>query len=318
MRTHKGPASRRSFLKSVLENSLLAAALVPATQERAYAALPFGLPPGLQLWTVKEELAADETSTLRKVASIGFRELEHYQMPESPAKFREKCSDAGLKLIGAHLEMPLPQLGSQQTIDNAAAMGLTYMIIVFPTLRSRSGPNPPKLSFSELSKVYEAISSDDYRWNADQMNLLGERIKKNGMRLGYHNHAIDLKPLTGGSRGLEILMARTDPTLIDFEMDCGHVIHAGANPITYLQRYSNRIRMLHLKDLKPGYSISTTLDTEDKDTDAAIGKGVINWKQLFAAARPGQIKHWFVEHEGKMDQNHLDSIAISYNYLKNM
>ena len=136
------------------------------------------------------------------------------------------------------------------------------------------------------------------------------------MRLGYHNHAVDLRKLEGGSVGFDTLIRLTDPELVAFEMDCGHVIHAGADPLAYLEKYASRIRLLHVKDLKPGYSISSTLDTEDKDTNAEIGAGVIDWKQLFSVAKPANLRHWFVEHEGKMDHAPMKSIAISYSYLE--
>lgn len=76
--------------------------------------------------------------------------------------------------------------------------------------------------------------------------------------------------------------------------------------------------MLHLKDLKAGYSVSTTLDTESKDTDATIGDGVIDWKQLFSAVPPGQVKQAFVEHEGAMARPPMESIQITFDYLKQL
>jgi len=99
-------------------------------------------------------------------------------------------------------------------------------------------------------------------------------------------------------------------------MDCGHVIHAGYDPIAYLNKYPMRIELLHIKDLVPGYHVSTTLDTEDKDTNAEIGSGSIDWKKLFATAgRYGHVKHYFVEHEGKMAHPPLEALRISYDYL---
>ena len=309
--------SRRAFVQS-LGNGAVGAALLSGAARPLRAAFPLGLAPGLQLWSIREDLARDEDTTLRKISRIGYRELEHYEMPRSPSEFRRKCDDAGLKLVSAHFDMPLAQFGGQRTVDGAKEMGLQYMIVVFPTLRSLSGPNIPEMSFSELSVRYEKISLDDYKWNAEQFNRLGDRVKKAGMQLGYHNHAIDLKKLQGGVVGLDTLIQGTDPDLVVFEMDCAHVIHAGGDPISYLQKYPGRIRMIHVKDLEAGYSISTTLDTEDKDTDAEIGAGVIDWKRLFGVAKTGNLKHWFVEHEGKMAHPPMDSIRISYNYLKQM
>ena len=303
--------SRRKFI-----GSLGAAALLSSGPR--LSAFPLNLPPGLQLWSIKEDLARNEDATLRQIAAIGYRELEHYEMPAAPAAFRRKCDDAGLKLVSAHFDMPPAEFGSQKTIDGARQMGLGYMVVVFPYMRSLRGRDLSKISFPQLSVLYEKISLDDYKWNAEQLNLYGERIRRNGMQLAYHNHAIDLTKFADGVTGLDTLISETDPSLVVFEMDCGHVIHAGSDPIRYLRKYPTRIRLLHLKDLKPGYSVSTTLDTEDKDTNATIGSGVIDWKRLFAAIHPGNVRHWFVEHEGHMDHSLMESITISYNYLRQM
>jgi|SRR5579884_3190405 len=304
--------SRRNALRSFASGVLGAAALSTCD------AFPLGLPPGLQLWSIREDLGRDEDGTLRNIAATGYRELEHYEMPRSPADFRRKCERYGLKLVSAHFDMPLEQFGSVKTIDGARAMDLQYMVVVFPMMRSLSAADAQRMSFAQLSVAYEKISLDDYKWNAEQLNALGQRVKKAGMKLGYHNHAIDLKNLRGGAAGFDTLIQGTDPSLVAFEMDCGHVIHAGADPISYLQKYPDRIRMLHIKDLKAGYSVSSTLDTEDKDTDAVIGTGVIDWRRLFGVIKPGNLQHWFVEQEGRMDHPPMESIALSYKYLQRM
>ena len=93
-------------------------------------------------------------------------------------------------------------------------------------------------------------------------------------------------------------------------------LHTITNPIDYLQKYPARIELLHLKDLKKGYHISSSLDTEEQDTNAELGAGVIDWRRLFAVARHGAVKHCFVEHEGEMDRPHLEAIKVSYDYLR--
>jgi len=77
--------------------------------------------------------------------------------------------------------------------------------------------------------------------------------------------------------------------------------------------------LLYIKDLVPGYHVSTTLDTEDKDTNAETGFGAIDWKKLFATAgHYGHVKHYFMEHEGKMAHPPLEALQISYNYLNKL
>ncbi|HEX9254326.1 MAG TPA: sugar phosphate isomerase/epimerase, partial [Candidatus Angelobacter sp.] len=274
-----------------------------------------GLAPGVQLWSVREQIKNNLDGTLQHLAAIGYREVELFETPKSPGEFRKKVEDAGLKCVSGHFE--LKDLKDPATIAAAQALGLTYMILVFPALPSLEGRSVDA-NFEQFVPLYEKISLSDYKWNADQLNRCAENLKRQGIRTGYHNHAIDFKNF-GGTRGFDALLQNTDPNLVCFEMDCGHVIHAGHDPIAYLNKYPTRIELLHIKDLVPGYHVSTTLDTEDKDTNAEIGFGSIDWKKLFeTAARYGRVKHYFVEHEGKMAHPPLEALQISYNYLQKL
>jgi sugar phosphate isomerase/epimerase len=274
-----------------------------------------GLAPGVQLWSVREHLKDNLDGTLRQLAAIGYREVELFETPKSLADFRKRVEDAGLKCISGHFEQK--DLTDPTTIAAAHTLGLSYMIQVFPVLRAFEGESVDA-HFDEFVPRYEKVSLSDYKWNAEQLNRCGANLKRHGIRVGYHNHAIDFKDL-GGTRGFDVLIQNTDPDLVCFEMDCGHVIHAGQDPIAYLNKYPTRIELLHLKDLVPGYHVSTTLDTEDKDTNAEIGHGSIDWKKLFeTVARYGHVKHYFVEHEGKMAHPPLEALRISYTYLQKL
>ncbi|HEY6292039.1 MAG TPA: sugar phosphate isomerase/epimerase [Terriglobia bacterium] len=276
---------------------------------------PMGLAPGVQLWSVREQIKDNLDGTLRQLAAIGYREVELFETPKSPVDFRREVEDAGLKCVSGHFE--LKDLEDPAIIAAAQALGLTYMILVFPALPSLEGQSVDA-NFDQFIPLYEKISLSDYKWNADQLNRCAANLQRHGIKTGYHNHAIDFKNL-GGTRGFDVLIQNTDPNLVCFEMDCGHVIHAGHDPIAYLNKYPTRIELLHIKDLVPGYHVSTTLDTEDKDTNAEIGSGSIDWKKLFeTAARYGRVKHYFVEHEGKMAHPPLEALRISYNYLQRL
>jgi sugar phosphate isomerase/epimerase len=305
--------SRRHFMQRSAAAALSATAW--ASLSRRAAAFPLGLAPGVQLWSVGDELEQDEDGTLRALAKIGFKEVELFELPKSPVAFRKNFDNLGLKIVGGHFY--LDSLRRQETLDSAHVLGLHYLIVVFPTLRVWADKDISNMTVKELNPAYEKITLEDYRWNAEQLNKLGVTVKRSGLQLGYHNHAIDLKPL-GNIRGLDVLIDATDPHLVVFEMDCGHVIHAGQDPIAYLKKYGSRIQLLHLKDLKAGYGVSSSIDTEEKDTNAELGLGVIDWQGVFNAAKPAGVKHYFIEHEGKMDHSHLEALQISYRYLERL
>src|SRR5271167_4427549 len=179
--------SRRQFLQSATATG----AAWLAVSENSLRANPLGLPIGLQLWTVREELEKNYDATLSKIAQIGYREIEFFELPAPVASYRKKFADAGLSCVSGHFE--LDSFKSQQTIDAVNELGLRYMIVVFPTLRSPKDANLVKMKFDDLVPLYEKIALDDYKWNAEQLNKYGEVLKKNGLRLGYHNHAVDFK-----------------------------------------------------------------------------------------------------------------------------
>jgi sugar phosphate isomerase/epimerase len=293
----------------------MAVSALAARLSKRAATFPLGLPPGLQLWTVKDELRADTPGTLLKVSRMGIRELELFALPPAPRVFRKQCDDLGLSLVGGHFY--LQSLSNSDTLRAAHELGLKYLIVVFPTLRSLKDQDISRMSVEELMPLYEKITSGDYRWNAEQFNAYGERLAREGFQLGYHNHAVDLKQLDG-QIALDVLIADTDPKLVVFELDTGHVIHAGRDPIQYLRNYPTRIQLLHLKDLVPGFHVSARIDTEDMDTNAELGSGVIDWPALFAVAARGAIKHWFIEHEGAMADAPMTAVAHSLRYLESI
>lgn len=304
--------TRREFLRT---SGTLAGAAWLAGSALPLRANPLGLPAGLQLWTVREDLEKNYDATLRKIAEIGYREIELFELPMPVSTYKKKFAEARLACVSGHFE--LDSFKSQQTIDRVKEMGMKYMIVVFPTLRSPKDANLAHMKFDALVPLYEKISLDDYKWNAEQLNKYGAVLKKHGLQLGYHNHAVDLKKF-GDVVALDLLIQSTDPSLVVFELDCGHVIHAGYDPIAYLKKYPARIQLLHLKDLKPGFEVTTSLAAEDMGTNAEIGDGVIPWEQLFKAAKQGAVKHYFVEHEGKMSRPPLQAIANSYKFLQSL
>src|SRR5277367_4072558 len=154
------PLSRRQFLY--------------ATAYSCLSANPLDLPIGLQLWTVREELQKNFTATLHRIAQIGYSEVELYELPISNSLYRKKnFSDAGLTCVSGHFY--LDEFKNPRIIDAAQQLGLRYMIVVFPTLRSLRTTEVSKMKFEDLVPLYDKITLDDYKWNADQFNSLGEK-----------------------------------------------------------------------------------------------------------------------------------------------
>lgn len=125
-------------------------------------------------------------------------------------------------------------------------------------------------------------TADDWKWQAEELNKLGEKVKQAGFQLGYHNHDLEFMPVDG-LRPYDILMARTDPKLVMFQIDVGNLTFGGADAIEYLQKYTPRYFSMHAKDYLPGR------------TSVPVGKGILDWKRIFQIARKAPIQNYFAE-----------------------
>ncbi len=286
------PETRRQFLRE----STARLAGVAALAGGGLHANPRGLPIGLQLYTVRTELEKDFPGTLRKVAAIGYKEVELYAFLNMRAsEIRRGIADNGLVCEVAHYDMTLKD-GLAREIDYAKELGLRYMLMAWLTPEERR-------------------SLDDYKHHADFFNHAGEQCKKAGIQFGYHNHNFEFKTYNG-VLAFDELLRRTDPHLVQIELDCFWITFAGKDPVEYFRKYPGRYPMLHIKDRKPGYGLST--DVDDKPGPfTEVGRGTIDWKPIFAAAPAAGVKRIFVEQDF-CDGSPFESARISYEYLKNL
>jgi len=283
-------ANRRQFLKHTASAVTGLAALRPG----ALRANPLGLPIGLELYTVRNELEKDFAATIKNVAAIGYKEVELYAfLNKSASEIRRTISGNGLVCPVAHYDMTLePRLA--QEIEYAHELGLQYMLVAWLTPEERK-------------------SLDQYKRYAEFFNRAGAETKKAGIQFGYHNHNFEFKTFNGVTPFDELLRL-TDPQLVKIELDCFWMTWAGRDPVAYMKRDPERFPLLHIKDRKPGWETST--DVDDKPGPfTEVGRGIIDWKPIFAAA--SAVKHYFVEQDF-CDRPPLESARISYEYLKQL
>jgi sugar phosphate isomerase/epimerase len=147
------------------------------------------------------------------------------------------------------------------------------------------------------------------------MNAIGEQCKKVGLQFAYHSLNLEFRTLEGVVP-YDDLLRRTDPNLVQLEIDCYWLTRAGKDPVEYFKKYPGRIPLLHIKDLKPGLAATTEPDA-GPGPFIEVGRGRIDWKRLFAAAPQGGVKHYYVEQDF-CDRPVLESLKISYDYLMSL
>ncbi len=298
--------NRRRFMG--LGTAAAASGLLALNGRRA-SAEPLGLPLGLQLYSVREQLGKDYLGTLKQISAIGYKEVEAAGFyGHSPEEVKTAMSAAGLSLVSAHYSANDLGKSFDETVAFCKALGLQYIICSFPGIK-----DPSRLQGSSFRTQVESFTMEDYRWNAERFNQWGAKVKAAGMQFGYHNHTMEFAA-KDGVIPFDEMIRLTDPALVTFEMDCGWVTVGGGDPVAYLHKYPNRISMLHIKDFK---ATSTPATVVAPPPAAELGQGTVNFHKIFEAAERGHIRHAFVEQEA-FDMPPFQALRVDADYMRSL
>lgn len=203
-----------------------------------------------------------------------------------PGLFRRQLDDAGLACYGFH--MPLAGLVNEpgRFIDIALTLGATLMI-------------PPWLPPEQRLPTV-----DNWRKLGRQLAEGAEAAKPHGLKVAWHNHDFEYYPLPDGSRPIDHIFDAGGPDVL-FEIDCGWITRAGADPAAELHRYASRIAAIQTKDTAP-------IGTKADDGWTATGDGIIDWPALFPLFKQTKADHIAAEHDNPADWQSFARRSINY------
>ena len=274
---------------------------------RVAFANPLGLPLGIQLYSVREQMAADLEDALAGVSAAGFTEVEAAALPQkSAAEIRTALDKAGLRCVSAHHPFNDLHARFDEIVAYDKELGVRFIIC--------SSPGHRNVAASGTPGGHTPFTLDDWEYNAAQFNEMGERTAAAGIRFGYHNHVPEFAMTDGKIPYMELLRL-TDPKKVTFELDCGWAVVAGMNPVEIMKDYPHRISMLHVKDFKfPKNSPPNIQDAKVTE----LGLGSIDYRPIFAeAARSQHIEHAFVEQEA-FDMPWKQSLKVDADYMRRL
>lgn len=288
--------TRRSFLKS---SAVYSASLLVAPSLLNYNHKYIGL----QLYTVRDAMQSDPAATLAHVAKIGYNSVEGATYTGSqkfygmePAAFSRLLKQNGLIMPSSHYRLGEEKTngetakgtmmsGWDKAIDDAAAVGIKYMVCAYLSEQERGG-------------------LDHYKKLADDFNKAGEMCKKAGIQFCYHNHAFEFDK-QDGKFPYEVLLENTDKNNVKMEMDLYWVTKAGQDPIALINKHPGRFPLWHVKDM----------DKTPEKNFAEVGNGSIDFKKIFKSADKAGVKYFFVEQD-KTPGDPFVSITQSITYIK--
>jgi sugar phosphate isomerase/epimerase len=254
---------------------------------------------GVQLYSVRDDMSKDPLGSLKKVAAMGYKYVEHadyrnrkfYGYPA--AEFRKILDDLGLNMISGHTVMGRQHWDEakqdfsdswKHTIEDAAILGQKYV-------------TSPSMDDS-MRKNY-----DDFMHYMEIFNKCGDLCKQHGMKFAYHNHDFEFREELNGMKLFDIMMKSMDPERVVFQLDTGNMYNGGAVALDIINQYPGRFENLHVKD-----EIKSTEGNEMYES-CILGEGIVNIREVLdLATKIGGTKVYIIEQESYQGKAPMDCI----------
>ncbi len=257
-----------SYIPSLSRRAFLAVAAAASVAARAKSKT---IPVGLELFSVREELKKDLPATLSAVAKMGYECVEFFSpyyawTPDYAKQVRKQADDLGMKCYSTHNgPVSFSTEGIQKAIELNKILGTRYVV---------------------MASAGKVTTLDDWKKVAETLNKANEKFSDAGLHAGYHNHALEWRPIDG-KKPMDILAQDTDKSVL-LQFDVGTCVEMGNDPVAWITSNPGRIRSLHLKDW-----------AKDKGYRVLFGQGACPWKKIFAAAEAdGGVEFYLIEQEG--------------------
>lgn len=240
---------------------------------------------GLELYTVRKEMAKDPDGTLAAVAKMGYTDVELLwsfdNFGRTPEQVAAALKQNGLQAPSAHVDPAILQGDLAPSLEKAKLLGQQYIIV----------PSLP-----------ESVKTvDDWLAWADRFNQAGAKAREAGIWVAFHNEPDHMKPI-GGVVPYDAFVKRLDPKAVRLQLDVGNMMLGGADPVKYLVTYRDFYWSFHLKDVK-----------KDRSGDTELGSGLMDFKKILAAVPELERKPCYVEQEGPPDA--LAAAKTDFDYL---
>ena len=262
----------------------------------------FGI--GLQLYTIRDAMAADVPGSLTKVSETGYKYLELAGYTDGkfygyePVEFKKLVNDLGMEILSSHTQVEAAGI----TLDNArkmaedhAKLGVKYCVQPWVVEEART-----------TIASYQKMAAD---WNQ-----VGQIMKENGIQFGYHNHNFEFASVEGKIPYFDVFMVELDKDLVTMELDMFWTTKAGQNPVEVIKKYPGRFQLFHMKDMFTKEEPFFT--TEGVADFAPVGAGLIDFKEILAVKDIAGMKYMIVEQDSTKDGLPFEAIKTSITNLK--
>jgi sugar phosphate isomerase/epimerase len=230
----------------------------------------------IQLYTMRA--LGDLDRILDAVAEAGYRQVETVGSHlHDAATTRSKLDARGLKVSSSHVSLAALREGPDAVVEACRTIGIDQLFM--PAV-------PPD---------QRAMAADGWRALGLELGQMAERLRGQGIELGYHNHHWELKPKDGAKTALELIFEAAEGSPLTWQADVAWLVRGRVEPKAWLQRYRSRLTSAHVKDIAPAGQ------NQDEDGWADVGSGVLDWRDLWQACRGAGARWMVVEHDKPKD-----------------
>ncbi len=262
---------------------------------------------GIQLYSIRDDMKKDPSGTLKKLADMGYRNVEHANYVDrkfygyNVKDFRKILDDLGLHMVSGHTVLRATAWDESKkdftdawkyTVEDAAVAGQKY--VISPSL---------DLNYTNINGLKRFLSV---------FNKSGELCKKSGMKFGYHNHDFEFSNMVNAVRLYDIILKETDPDLVMHQMDMGNMYGAGGRALELLKQYPGRYASLHVKD-----EIKSEKGSMGGYESTILGTGIIPVKEILTlAGKIGGTSHLIIEQESYQSKTPLECVEQDLKIMK--
>lgn len=275
------------------------------------------IPVGLQLFSVKNALAQDFMGTLKKVADIGYQNIEfafhntmadgRFEVEYTAQELKANMASMGLQVVTSHVAYH-PNLDWDAVIRYNAELGSKGVVM----------------------PVYFFENKDDALRLSEWLNESGKKCKTNGIDFYYHNHHHEFQKF-GNESVMDILVENTDPEYVQFEFDTFWALRGGADPLAYMDKLGSRCGLIHQKDLSANanpvnllekmsgsLTFEVVFNSFDKEDFVEIGTGVMDIPAIINKSEElGSVKYIIVEQDVTV-KDEIESVKESFNNIQKL
>ncbi len=252
-----------------------------------------GVPLGMVSYTYRQSLQKDMATTLDSLKALKVYDMEFSSLfGKKATEIRKLLDERGMYCTSFGVSYQDALTKSDEVASNAKALGAKFVRVAWIP---HDGPFTKELADKTIA----------------DFSIIGKNLKENyGLEFCYHNHGFEFAPYEGGTF-FDYIAKNTDPKFVNFEMDILWTFFPGIDPAKLLEKYPNRFKLMHVKDLKKGV-VGNLSGGTSSENDVALGTGQLNLPAIMKAAKKSKIQHYYIEDESSL---HALQVPVSIKYL---